>query len=134
MNVGLDCFILKQMFSIFLFIFRNFGFIPVKNEVPIPPIVKNGTDSHIDYICCPLSTGRMRGKRKGTCNADLESAQQGSSLLFEECVAYIGRVSNFTHRNNCNQCEVAVSPKDNKWTPWGNSCEYIKIYTWARFV
>lgn len=56
----------------------------------------------------------MRGKRKGTCNADLESAQQASSLLFEKCVAYIEKVSSFTHRSNCDQCELAVSPKDNK--------------------
>lgn len=56
----------------------------------------------------------MRGERKGTCNADLESAQQASSLLFKECVAYIGKFSSFSHRNSCNHCEVAASPKNNK--------------------
>lgn len=56
----------------------------------------------------------MRGKRKSTCNADLESAQQASSLLYKECIAYIGKLSSFSHRNRCNQCEVVISPKDNK--------------------
>lgn len=56
----------------------------------------------------------MREKRKGTFNADLESVQQDSPWLFEECVAYIGKIRSFTHRNNCNQSEMAVSPKDNK--------------------
>lgn len=37
MNVGLDCFILKQMFSIFFFIFRIFGFIPAKKLGTYPP-------------------------------------------------------------------------------------------------
>lgn len=56
----------------------------------------------------------MRGKRKGTCNADLESAQQVSSLLFKECIIYVGKLSIFSDRNSCNQCEVAINPKDNR--------------------
>lgn len=57
---------------------------------------------------------KTEGKKKGTFNADLESAQRASSLLFKERVAYIGKFSSFSHRNSCKQCEVAVSPKDKK--------------------
>lgn len=62
----------------------------------------------------PFKHRKNEGKKKGTFNADLESAQKASSLLLKECVAYIGKSSSFSHRNSCNQCEVAVSPKDNK--------------------
>lgn len=125
MNVGLDCFILKQIFSIF--IFRNFLFHSSKKWGTYPTSCQKW--NRFFYRLCMLSFKHRKTeeKRKGTCNTDIESAQQASLLLFEECVAYVGKVSSFTHRNNCNQCEVSVSPKDNKWTPWGNECEDKKF-------
>lgn len=114
MNSGLDCFILKQMFPVFFFIFRICWFHSSKEWGTNPPNCQEWNRLSHRLQMLSFKHRKNEGKKKGTFNADLESAQQASSLLFKECVAYTGKFSSFSHRNSCNQCEVAVSPKDNK--------------------